>query len=219
MPSFNGDGSFNPNSFDPNLKPERSTDANLLLGRRFGQVKVTGSVFWQRVRNTIFPFTGFNQNGVTTGTFKNIDLTRQVGVELIVEARDLLPGLDVEANAAWIDSQTVRNDSAPAAEGVQFPRIPRWRLNGSLRYRIAAPVLLSVGIRYASRPNTDLFGLQRGDTFGYTSELFALDLKVNWDVTERLRVSAGVDNLTNDRAWVYHPYPQRSFLLEAGWLL
>jgi len=217
--SLNGDGSFNPNSFDPNLKPERSTDANLLLGRRFGPVKVTGSVFWQRVRNTIFSFTGFNQNGVTTGTFKNIDLTRQVGVELIVEARDLLPGLDVEANAAWIDSQTVRNDSAPAAEGVQFPRIPRWRLNGSLRYRIAAPVLLSVGIRYASRPNTDLFGLQRGDTFGYTSELFALDLKVNWDVTERLRVSAGVDNLTNDRAWVYHPYPQRSFLLEAGWSL
>ncbi|MDE8652656.1 TonB-dependent receptor [Novosphingobium album (ex Liu et al. 2023)] len=218
--SLNGDGSFNPDSFDPNLKPERSTDANLLLARDFGPVKLTGSAFWQRVRNTIFAFTGFNQNGVTTASFKNIDVTRQYGIELIAEARDLgLPGLDLDANAAWIDSITVRNASAPAAQGVQFPRIPRWRLNANLRYRVSEPVLVAIGMRYASRPNTDLFGLQRGDTFGYTSELFALDAKVNWAVTDRLRLSAGVDNITNNRAWVYHPYPQRSFLLEAGWRL
>lgn len=215
--SLNGDGSFNPDSFDPNLKPERSTDANLLLAHQFGKVKLTGSAFWQRVKDTIFSFTGFNQNGVTTSSFKNIDLTRQYGVELIAEAREVLAGLDVDANAAWIDSVTLRNDAAPAAEGVQFPRIPRWRLNGNLRYRVIEPVLLSIGVRYASRPNTDLFGLQRGDTYGYTSELFALDAKVSWDVTEQLRLSAGVDNLTNDRAWVYHPYPQRSLLVEAGW--
>lgn len=218
--SLNGDGSFNQNSFDPDLKPERSTDANLLLAHNFGGVKLTGSAFWQRVKDTIFSFTGFNQNGVTTSSFKNIDVTRQYGLELIAEARDVLvPGLDVDANVAWIDSITVRNDSAPAAEGVQFPRIPRWRINGNLRYRVIEPVLLSIGMRYASRPNTDLFGSQRGDTFGYTSELFALDAKVNWNVTQQLRISAGVDNLTNNRAWVYHPYPQRSFLLEAGWKL
>lgn len=218
--SLNGDGTFNPDSFDPNLKPERSTDANLLIAHDFGPVKLTGSAFWQRVKDTIFAFYGFNQNGVSTSNFKNIDVTRQYGLELIAEARDvLIPGLDIDANAAWIDSVTVRNNAAPAAEGVQFPRIPRWRLNGNLRYRVADPVLVSIGVRYASRPNTDLFGLQRGDTYGYTSELFALDARVSWDATPQLRVSAGVDNLTNDRAWVYHPYPQRSFLVEAGWKL
>lgn len=218
--SLNGDGTFNEDSFDPNLKPERSTDANLVLAHDFGDVKLTGSVFWQKVKDTIFSFAGFNQNGVTTSSFKNIDVTRQYGLELIAEARDVLaPGLNFDANLAWIDSVTVRNDSAPAAEGVQFPRIPRWRVNANLRYRVAEPVLVSIGMRYASRPNTDLLGEQRGDTFGYTSELFALDAKVNWDVTDQLRVSAGVDNITNNRAWVYHPYPQRSFLLEAGWRL
>ncbi|EIZ81207.1 TonB-dependent receptor [Novosphingobium sp. Rr 2-17] len=218
--SLNGDGSFNRDSFDPNLKPERSTDANLLVARQFGRVKLTGSVFWQRVKDTIFSFTGFNQNGVTTSSFKNIDVTRQYGLELIAEAHDVgVEGLSVDANAAWIDAITVRNDAAPAAEGVQFPRIPRWRLNGNVRYRVAEPVLVSLGVRYASRPNTDLFGTQRGDTYGYTSELFALDAKVTWSVTEQLRLSAGVDNITNDRAWVYHPYPQRSFLVEAGWRL
>jgi len=218
--SFNGDGTFNEQSFDPNLKPERSRDANLIVAHDFGRLKLTGSAFWQRVNDTIFSFVGFNQNGITTSNYKNIDVTRQVGLELIAEARDVgLPGLDIDANAAWIDSKTVRNDSAPAAEGVQFPRIPRWRFNANLRYQVMPRVLASIGMRYATRPNTDLFGLQRGDTFGYTSELFALDAKVNWKMTDDFRLSAGVDNITNDRAWVYHPYPQRSFLVEAGWTL
>jgi len=218
--SLNGDGSFNSNSFDPNLKPERSRDANLLVAHDFGRLKLTGSTFWQRVNDTIFSFVGFNQNGITTSNYKNIDVTRQAGLELIAEARDVgVRGLDLDANLAWIDSKTVRNDSAPAAEGVQFPRIPRWRLNANLRYQVTPRVLASIGMRYATRPNTDLFGLQRGDTFGYTSELFALDAKVNWKMTDNFRLSAGVDNITNDRAWVYHPYPQRSFLVEAGWTL
>lgn len=218
--SLNGDGSFNANSFDPNLRPERSKDANLLVSRDLGPVRLTGSLFYQQVRDTIFQFYGFNQNGVASSTYKNIDRTRQWGVELIGETKDWpMEGMAIEANAAFIDSRTLRNASNPLAEGVQFPRIPKWRLNGTLRYDMTAKLQGSLGMRYASRPNTDLFGLQRGDTFGFTSELFALDARLNWRVREGLRLSAGVDNITNDRAWVYHPYNQRSFLVEAGWTL
>lgn len=221
--SLNGDGTFNPASFDPNLKPERSTDANLLVVHDFGKIRLTGSVFFQRVRDTIFSFTGsqlVNGNLTSTTNYKNIDATRQWGFELIAETRDWpLPGMSIDANAAWIDSKTLQNASAPAAEGVQFPRIPRWRVNANLRYDLTDTLQGSIGMRYAGRPNTDLFGLQRGDAFGFTSELFALDLRLNWQASEHFRVSAGVDNLTNDRAWVFHPYPQRTFLLEAGWKL
>ena len=215
--ALNGDGTFNPDSFDPNLKPERSDDANLLLRKGLGPVTVTGSVFYQRVRDTLFSFIGFNQNGVSTSSFKNIEATRQYGAELIAETRNWpVDGMDVDANAAWIDAITQDNSADPASEGVQFPRIPRWRLNANLRYRFAARLQGVVGVRYATRPNTDLDGLQRGDTYGYTSELFSLDLRANFDLDERFRISAGVNNLTNDRAWVYHPYPQRTFVLEAG---
>ena len=216
--SLNGDGTFNVNSFDPNLRPERSKDANLLIARDFGWVKLTGSAFYQRVNNTIFSFLGFNQNGVTTSNYKNIDLTRQYGLELIAETRDWpVAGMDVDANAAWIDSETLRNPSAPEAEGVQFPRIPKWRINANVRYDLSDAVQASLGMRYASRPNTDLFGRQRGDTFGFTSELFALDARMSWDLSDQLRLSAGIDNITNGRAWVFHPYQQRTFLIEAGW--
>ena len=218
--SLNGDGSFNANSFDPNLKPEASKDANLLVAHDFGAVKLTGSVFYQRVRNTIFSVQGFNQFGVITSSFKNIDVTRQYGFELIAEAHDWpVPGLDMDANAAINDSRTVRNAALPTSEGVFFPRIPRYRLNANVRYAITDRLQGSVGARYASRPNTDLEGRQRGDTFGYTSELFALDARVNWKLDHGLRLSAGIDNITDDRAWVFHPYPQRTFLVEAGWSL
>lgn len=213
-------GMFN-SSFDPNLKPEKSRDANLLVRRALGPVTLTGSVFYQRVKNTIFSFTDYLQGpNNPRNNFKNIDRTRQWGIEAIAETKDWpVEGMDIEANAAWIDSKTVRNRANPAAEGVQFPRIPRWRVNANLRYSLTDDVQTSLGLRYASRPNTDLFGLQRGDTFGYTSELFALDARVNWDMSAHFRLSAGVDNITNNRAWVFHPYPQRTFLVEAGWRL
>jgi iron complex outermembrane receptor protein len=218
--SLNGDGSFNPDSFDINLKPERSKDANFLIAHNFGQITLTGSAFWQRVNDTIFQFYGFNQNGISSSTYKNIDVTRQFGFELIAETKDWpIAGMNIDANAAYIGSKTIRNDANPAAEGVQFPRIPRWRVNANVRYAVTPKVSTSLGMRYASRPNTDLFGLQWGDTFGFTSELFSLDARINWEVGNGLRLSAGVDNITNDRAWVFHPYPQRSFLVEAGWKL
>jgi iron complex outermembrane receptor protein len=215
--SLRGDGSFDPDSFDPDLKPEKSRDANLIVRRAFGPLTLTGSLFYQRIEDAIFSFTGLNQNGVTTSSFKNIDATRAVGAELIAETRDWpAEGLDIDANAAWIDAITAENAADPASEGVQFPRIPHWRLGGNLRWRVLPDVQAVVGVRYASRPNSDLDGLRRGDTYGYTSELFALDLKANVDVSDALRLSAGVNNLTGDRAWVYHPYPQRTFFLEAG---
>lgn len=218
--SLNGDGTFNINSFDPNLKPERSRDANLLLSHDFGAIKLTGSAFYQLVKNSLFQFFGFNQNGVSTSSYKNIDLTRQFGFEAIAETKDWpVEGMSIEANAAYIDSKTVRNAANTAAEGVQFPRIPKWRINGNVRYDVAENLQASLGMRYASRPNTDLFGLQRGDTFGFTSELFALDARLNWDVTDQVRASIGVDNITDDKAWVFHPYPQRTFLVELGWRL
>lgn len=156
----------------------------------------------------------------TTSNYKNIDLTRQFGFELIAETHDWpLPGMDIDANAAYTDSKTLRNIANAAAEGVQFPRIPKWRVNANLRYAVTDRLQASLGMRYASRPNTDLYGLQRGDTYGFTSELFALDARINWNMNDHFRLSAGVDNITNDRVWVFHPYPQRTFVLEAGWKL
>lgn len=215
---LDGNGQFDINSFDPNLKPEKSRDANLMLRHSFDDVRVTGSLFYQRVEDAIFSQQGFNQFGVVTSSFKNIDRMRQWGAELILEAFDVgLEGLDLDFNAAWIDAKTLKNRALPASEGVQFSRIPKWRANGNARYRFAEDWQLSTGWRYASRPPTDLLGTQRGDAYGYVSEFMIFDAKLSWDMTGQTQLSLGVDNIGNDKAWVFHPYPQRTFSLELKW--
>jgi iron complex outermembrane receptor protein len=206
---------IDPQSFDPGLRPERSRDANLILRRRFGNVDLTSSLFYQDIDDAIFSFSGLNQFGTVVSSFKNIDHVRQFGLELMAETRDvLIDGLDVDFSITRIDARTVRNDANPAAEHEKFPRIPDWRSNGNLRYRLATGVKASLGWRYASRPNSDLFGLVRGDTYGYQSGYFFIDTRVSWDVDDAIQVSVGVDNLTNDRAYVSHPLPQRTGFAE-----
>lgn len=210
---------IDPQSFDPNLRPERSQDASLILRYGEGKMRLTGSLFYQNIEDAIFSFSGLNQFGTVVSSYKNVDQVRQYGVELIFEARDLLPGLDFDANAAWISAKTVRNAANTAAEGVQFPRIPKWRSNGNLRYRIAEPLKLSLGWRYATRPNSDLFGLQRGRAYGFQSEYVTVDTRLTWDVTRTIQFGAGIDNLFNYKAYVAHPLPQRTLVadIKARW--
>lgn len=206
---------IDPQSYDPNLKAERSRDANLILRHTRGKVQTTFSVFYQDIRDAIFSFSGLNQFGSVITSYKNVDKVRQYGAELIVEAKDvLLDGLDIDANLSWISAKTVKNHSNPAAEGVQFPRVPKWRSNGNLRYRIADPVKLSLGWRYASRPNSDLFGLVRGDAYGFQSEYFTMDSRLSWQLSKALELGAGIDNLFNNKAYVAHPLPQRTYVLD-----
>lgn len=210
---------IDPQSFDPNLRAERSHDANLIVRKSLGKARLTGSLFYQDIKDAIFSFQGLNQFGTVVSSYKNVDRVRQWGVELILEAPDVLPGLDVDANLAWMDARTVRNVSNPAAEGVQFPRIPHWRANGNLRYRIAEPLKASLGWRFATRPNSDLFGLVRGHAYGFQSEYFTLDARLTYDISNVFQLGVGIDNLLNDRAYVAHPLPQRTFSvdLKAKW--
>ncbi|NIJ24610.1 TonB-dependent receptor [Sphingomonas japonica] len=212
-------GIIDPDSFDPDLRPEKSRDVNLILARNFGKLRTTASIFYQDVEDAIFSFQGLNQFGTVVSSYKNVDRTRQVGVELIGEIRDLLPRLDVDANVAWTDARTLRNTPDPRAEGVQFPRIPRWRANGNIRYQIADPVKLSAGWRFATRPNSDLLGQVRGGAYGFQTEYFFIDTRASVALSETLDLSVGIDNLFNDQAYVSHPLPQRTFVadIKAKW--
>ena len=95
-----------------------------------------------------------------------------------------------------------------------FPRIPERRSNGSVRYRISDATRASLGWRYATRPNSDLFGLSRGDAYGFQSEYFTLDGRVTVALGENAELGIGIDNLLNDKAYVSHPLPQRTFVID-----
>lgn len=213
-------GNLIPASFNPFLKPEKSYDVNILLRRQFGKVGATASIFYQDVKDAVYSFQGSLPDNTLFSGYQNVDKVRQYGVELIFEGKDLLiDGLDFDGNVAWMSAKTVKNTADPRAVGVQFPRIPAWRSNGNIRYRIADPLKLSLGWRYGSRPNSDLLGLQRGRAYGYQSDYFIIDTRISWDIVKALQLSAGIDNLFNFQAYVAHPLPQRTFVvdLKARW--
>jgi len=207
-------GIIDPQSFDPDLRPEKSKDANLIVGRSFGKLRMTASIFWQDIDDAIFSFQGLNQFGTVVSSYKNVDRMRQVGVELIAEMKNILPGLDIDGNVAWTDAKTLRNVADPRAEGVQFPRIPRWRANGNIRYQLAEPVKLSLGWRFATRPNSDLLGLVRGGAYGFQTEYFFVDSRASFAINKTFELSVGIDNIFNDQAYVSHPLPQRTFVAD-----
>jgi iron complex outermembrane recepter protein len=215
---FDSAGNFDPNSFDPNLKAEESKDLNLILRHELTQARITGSIFYQDVNDFIFSFEHVNEAGTKLTAFKNIDRVRQTGAELIVETFDLgLEGLDMDVNLAYIDDKIIKNTLLPASEGNQFPRIPYWRINGQARYRFANNWRVSSGVRYASRPNNNLEATQRGDTYGYASEQLIADARLSWQANANTELSLGVDNFNNDAAWAFHPFPQRTYVLELKW--
>ncbi|ESQ82954.1 hypothetical protein AEAC466_15730 [Asticcacaulis sp. AC466] len=210
-----GQTEIDPTSFDPNLKPEVSHDLSLIARRRFDRIVLTGSLFGQSIDDAVFSYQGVLDDGTVVSRYQNIDHMEQYGLEFIFEGRDLIiPGLTVEASASWMDAHTTRNRSAPASEGKQFPRIPKWRSNGNLRYAFTPKLKGSVGWRVASRPNSDLFGLVRGDAYGFQTEYAFVDARVSYDLTKTTQISFGVDNANNDQAYVSHPMPQRTFMLE-----
>lgn len=208
-------GNLIPTSFNPFLRPEKSWDASLLLRRGFGPIRATASLFFQDVKDAVYSFQGTLPDNTLFNGYQNVDKVRQYGVELIVEGHDLLvEGLDLDANLAWMSAKTLRNSADPRAVGVQFPRIPTWRANGNLRYRLAPPLRASLGWRYGSRPNSDLLGLQRGRAYGYQSDYLLVDTRLSWALTPQLELSGGIDNLFNFHAYVAHPLPQRSFVVD-----
>jgi len=207
-------GSIDPGTFDPNLEPERSRDANLVIRWENRNVRLTSSAFYQEIDDSIYSYPALNQFGILFTNYKNIDFVRQFGVELIAEAGDVVvEGLDFELSVGWTDAHTLDNSRNTAAEGQEFPGIPEWRANGSVTYRATPQFSTSLGWRFASRPNSDLFG-SIGDTYGFQSGYTLLDARFAWTPRDSLEINLGVDNLTNEEAYSVQPLARRTAFAE-----
>ncbi len=75
--------------------------------------------------------------------------------------------------------------------------------------------MTSLGARYVSDEYSDLDnGDHVTDVFGAIDPYLFLDAKLSYTLRSGSRLSFGVDNLTNKKAFVYHPWPSRTFFAE-----
>jgi iron complex outermembrane receptor protein len=104
----------------------------------------------------------------------------------------------------------------------QIIRLPHYRLNFFSTYHATQAWDISLGGRCTSDSfnNLDNGDVGKQHVFGAQSDFFFLDFKTNYiyqfESGIKSRWSFGVTNLNDFQAYVFHPYPQRTFLLEAA---
>jgi iron complex outermembrane recepter protein len=206
---------------NPNLRPERALSEELAVERHDGRGTLRLSLFNEAVKDALVSQLGPLNGTTTLATFvQNVDRTRARGVELAFDRTDLVPRFDLSGSATYADATTRADAALPAAVGKLLPQVPRWKASLVATWRPADGIALTAAGRYASR----LWGtIDNSDPIGNTFQGFdhyaVLDLRAQFRVGAHYTLGLGVDNVTNDRYYLFHPFPQRSFHADFSWRL
>ncbi|MEA3016759.1 MAG: iron complex outerrane recepter protein [Sphingomonadales bacterium] len=205
---------------DPDLRAERARSAELAIGRGFTRGRVRLSLFEERIADALISQSAPLVPGQTTlfNYVQNVPRVRTRGLELVAEGRDLLlDGLDLAGSVTLADPEVLSDPAFPAAEGRMLPQVPRRRATLVLTYRPSAAASVTVAGRYASR---SFATIDNSDTVGHTFQGFegylVIDARATWRLGRHVEAAIGVENLTDDRYFLFHPFPQRSLTAEIG---
>lgn len=214
---------------NPDLAPEDVLAAELSAHWQRGDNDLRATVFQETVKDLLV-----SQNAqigpsqtFTTSFVQNLDKTRQRGVELVAARQNaLITGLELNASATYVDAEILRNDAyvAPASTpdarsvGQRTPYVPKWRFTAMAVYRPDDRWALTLAGRHSTRQyatvdNSDV----RADTYmgfdGYT----VIDTRVSVQLDAHWQLAAGIDNLNNERYFLFHPFTQRTAFAEASY--
>jgi iron complex outermembrane receptor protein len=199
---------------NPNLRPERARSLELALERHDSHGTVRVSLFNEVVKDALVSQIGpLATIPVQVGTYvQNVDETRARGVEVYAARTSIVPRIDVSGSVTYADAITSKDAIFPSAVGKLIPSVPHWKTTGVVTWRPVEVVALTAAARYASRnygsiDNSDIVG----NTYQGFYKYFVVDLRAQFRVAERMEFGIGVDNVNNDKYFLFHPFPQRSF--------
>lgn len=197
---------------DPNLRAERSNAVDGTAEIFFGTHTARVSVFHDQVRDAIY-----RQQNVTVfpnvTNVSNVDKVRTSGLELVWNGRNVrVSGLNIDATMSFTNSKVVENQKDPGTEGKFWPVIPKTRGNVLVSYLLTPKWMASVGYRHQGSAFNDIYNLDTNpNVFGGASRLNQFDVRTTYRLNRLFELAAGIDNLTDQRAFEFHPYPGRMF--------
>ncbi len=214
---------------DPHLKPDNVQARELKAEYRFDGGKAQLAFFQDDIRDAIVAqFKPLVAGSPQLYSFaSNVDRVRARGVEGVLERTNLFTrGLGFSGSVTYVDARTLAlsgraSATAPAgaAEGKRLPNIPTWRAAGILTYRPGEAWAFSVGGRYSGMLYTTLDNTDvNPNTWQGFGAWFVADVRVR----RRLghwALSAGIDNILDREYFVFHPFPQRTYVFDASWSL
>jgi iron complex outermembrane receptor protein len=201
---------------DASLKPEDGLHQNLSVERAMHNGYIRLNIFQETIKDVIE-----NQTNTTTSvtTFFPIDEVETRGAEWIINAQDIvIQRLDLRFNLAYTDSEIIKNSANPGLIGKTPPRMPKWRSNLLMTYHLTDVWDVGGSLQYASdsygrADNRDI----QDDVYGAQDAYARIGLKTNYRITDRWKLSAGVDNLSDEISFVAHPWPARTFYFTVDW--
>jgi iron complex outermembrane receptor protein len=209
---INGSSIVNNN---PNLKAENDLSKELTAEWAHWNGLFRFTLFQDDVKNTIFSQTDTTVVPNVTN-FQNIGEVRSRGVETSYEGEDVLVrGLDLMTSLAYTQSKILANAQNPATVGKYFYRIPLWRADLVASYHLDGRSTITAGVHYSGRQYNTLTNTDTNpDVFGGTSSYTVADVKYTFKPSKLSEIGIGIDNLFDERYFVYHPYPGRTFYVE-----
>jgi iron complex outermembrane receptor protein len=204
---------------DPQLRPEIDESTDLTLNRHLANGHWRVSLFQDRIVDSLYSQTDITVTP-TVSSVQNIDRMRVRGIEGELGLTDVwTSGLDLQASVAFTDAKTLEDRQYPIADGKWFPRIPKMRAAVFADYRFAPQWDASLGVRHSGRQYGALDNSDFVDSYGAVTAFTVADAKIRWRGAAGWSASLGVDNLTNEQYWVYHPYAGRTWFGELRWEL
>lgn len=199
---------------DPNMKPERSDAKELSAIRELGNSNLRVSLFEDDIKDAIFQQSQV-VGAVTVSTVQNVQRVRTRGVETAFQGTDLLVnGLDLQGSLTLSNSKTLENPNLSASEGKNWPRVPRVRASALASYR-SGQWVGSLGLKHEGRQYNTIDNVDSNpDTYGGVSSFTVANAKLSHSLGKQGSVALGIDNLTDKRYFVAHPYPGRTIFLE-----
>ena len=215
---------------DPNLKPDNVLAAEVRVERAFERARVQVALFQDDVHDAIISqFLPLVPGSTTLFSYvSNVDHVRARGVELLLGSNDLfVRGLEFSASGTYLDARTLAlsgqaSATAPAgsAVGKFLPNAPRWRATFASTYRPVEPLALTLAGRYSGKLYTTLDNADvHPNTYQGFSEWFVIDARVNYRVDRHWSAALGVDNMLDRKYFLFHPFPQRTFVASAKYAL
>jgi iron complex outermembrane receptor protein len=101
------------------------------------------------------------------------------------------------------------------AVGKHVPNVPAWRATLGATYRPTEALAMTVVGRYQSKIFATLDNIDTvRNVFQAFDPFFVVDARLQYKVTDQGTLSLGIDNIGNAKYHLFHPFPQRTFVVQ-----
>ncbi|ULU23875.1 TonB-dependent receptor [Dyella terrae] len=207
---------------NPDLKPETARSGELAVEHAIDQGMLRLSLFQENTKNALISQTSTLPNVAVPVTYvMNVGKLRNRGIELVAQKDNvLIQGLELSGSVTFVDSTILSNDSFAStagtiSEGKHAPYVPRWRATAVATYRPDAAWAFTLAGRYSGRQYSTLDNTDNTPhVFGAFDKFTVFDVRAHYQINDHLAASFGIDNINNEKYYLYHPFPQRTYVAD-----